>query len=303
LRRRNLFALHEAGQYGGQCYDANKTKFRCLYDRDPKKDTKGVCKGGTDTTVPGWGDDPWHGCYRDPTSKSPCSDESNSSFPCYEKSNTVRSCRIDAPNGSETKVACYRNRSPETYTPCYDVSRFPCSEKDATEARFPQGTDTNCRIGNELTYCYGGENKKTCIKGDANSRKFLGSYQECLGDSATARGCLAQSMTQLPCDLQTGGPGVLGCPPLSALDLPLDNPLAIDALAMLRADLRYALGFVESRQQALRASLAPRDRAEAAALQGALQDALDELEVRKDELPEAAAAKQKKANGKKPRRE
>ena len=297
------------------CYDPKKTKFRCLYDPNPKKDTKGVCKGGTDTKVPGWGDDPWHGCYRNPNSRSPCSDESNSAFPCYTKSNTVRSCRIDAPKGSETDIPCYRNRIPQTYTPCFEPSRFPCSEKDATESVCPPGVDTNCRIGNELTYCYGGENKKTCIKGDANSHKFLGAYAEagrglfvdaaaaCTEDSATSMPCFTCSETRKPCDLQTSGPGVLGCPPLSALDLPLNNPLAADALAVLHADLRDALGFVQDRQRELRISLAPRSVAEAEELESALQDALTELREVKEELARGGPRRQKtNGQGKKPRR-
>jgi hypothetical protein len=101
--------------------DPKATKFRCLYKEPPQQDTTGVCKGGTDTTIPGMPRDPWKGCLA--PSQKPCSEDAITRFECAEDS-------------SKTRRACFRNHpNPEERT------RYWC-DVSANTSRECKGPDT-----------------------------------------------------------------------------------------------------------------------------------------------------------------
>jgi hypothetical protein len=189
--------------------------------------------------------------------------------PCSEDSHSIYDCAIDS---SKTLHACFRKKDEEK-------TKFWCEVKSKT-LKECKGEDTawrQCADGTPRTdFCGGtftgpGTPYANVFPAGAGADPGL----VCGPESATRPVCPPASSTNI---------GVLGCPPLSPLQLQAEHPMALDALAALHADLRKALGLVESRQHEVGAILTPKTVAEANQVESALERALREVRKMKKNL-------------------
>jgi hypothetical protein len=113
--------------------DDYKTKYRCAFYKG--QDTKWVCQGGTDTTVPGWTQDPKYPCYVDQSPTDYACKDSTTKYPCIRENHTDIYCRID----QFTQGPCYFDKEPHTKTPCVSDSRYQCKPDSQHRVAFLPG--------------------------------------------------------------------------------------------------------------------------------------------------------------------
>ena len=231
--------------------DIEKTKFRCVFKKKPKQDTRGVCRGGTDTSVPGYPGNPWWGCVLNQT-RVPCADMFDTKKPCLRKGDeqTTYACQDRNKKEEKTKHPCQKTKKREYWTD------YQCGK-----------IDTSAKCWSNTDWCTLTWSPKT-------------PYAD-VGQSLP--------LDQIPVFEDNG------CGPLSALQIPDDDPALFDALAQLRADLHAALGLVDARSTAADAALKPQSVDEATKLEKMLEAALADVRAEKARLGESAGANENTA--------
>jgi len=271
-------------------------------------------------------------CKKDElTNNVPCNNDA-STTPCAVNSDTT----LDCAKGDVTYLPCLKQDktvgqcSKDPKLPKQDKTRFRCyfdpkNKKDTagvckggenTEVPgWPEGPWHGCKDAVSKVPCADDSNTKyECWKKaePADKTKYecrdnSDTDQRCKGPT-TAEACLVWTCAWGHTDFagveerceRTEEP--MDCPPLSALYLPADHPLALDALEILRAELQAALGRVTTRRQAIESALRPQTVEEADVLERSLEALLKDVRTMKRQLEASGAAEGESPGGGTPRR-
>jgi hypothetical protein len=188
--------------------------------------------------------------------------------PCSEDSRSIYEC---ARESSKTLHACFRKGEERTKYWCEVKSKTlkECKGEDTAWRQCADGSPRTDFCGSFLT---------------GPGTPYANVLPGCEG-AVSGLPCDPASATKSPCpELTSMEIGLNACPPLSPLQLPAEHPMALDALAALHADLRKALGLVETRQDQVGAILTPKTVAEANQVEAALERALAEVRKMKESL-------------------
>ncbi|MHB8463799.1 MAG: hypothetical protein ACYDH6_21555 [Acidimicrobiales bacterium] len=275
------------------------TRVECKPDEDEKLATRFACRIGSDTG---------EACGANSDTSWRCGD-AETLLPCRESEKT-------SPCFKDTKVKCadMPNKEHQTHFRCVETPDDPAND---TKIPCKRGSVTGIPGWRDEPW-------RDCLHGSASRKpcaEQFNTYKECLnkGDKRTKYACQTPQAerTKFPCKIDeantknqcwqfdTGcswgtcwgactdftidqtplaAAGVVGCPPLSQLHLPAEDPGTVEALADLHADLREALRLVEDRQEVVAEILAPATVAEVEELEQALAGALDEARALKERL-------------------
>jgi hypothetical protein len=282
----------------------DKTEYRCRAGSPEGPKTSVPCQGGSDTGIDGMPNSPWDGCLKGSKTLKSCSENSNTSLDCYDKPKDPDRTKYACTKAPLTQGICPLDSKTAGYKDS-STNWLPCGKKSDSKFGCVEGSQTTwCKTGNKTVTGKPGDPGKTqkpeCwtpltgdFCNDVKTEMYCNepttkSSEECWkGWGGTCWSCTAFKGTKTGWEAVAAGypqGQVLDCPPLSPLRLPGSDPAALDALEILRQDLRQALGLVEGRQLEIQAELNPKSVAEADAMEKTLLAALEQVMAAKVRL-------------------